>query len=180
MPEDRTLSRVRLCALLLMLGVGAEMLRYIYDSLDRSLKFSFLEPERWNTHRLVDAGAEIAMGPRIGYFAVWGTVILLSVLSFLAALHLLNMVRQGRIFDLRTANAVRRLGLILGIAMVADLAFHALDPWLLTQSNAEPLHVRWGYDPSDIKTLSMAMILFLFGWVMQQSIHVDQENREFV
>jgi len=180
MLEDRPLARVRFCALLLMLGVGAEMLRYTHHSLNRALTFSFWEPERWNSHHLVDACAAIGMGPRIGYFAIWGIVILLSVLAFLAALHLLNLVRQGQIFELRTANAVRRLGLILAIAMVTDLVFHALDPWLLTRSNAEPLQVRWGYDPSDIKTLSMATILFLFGWVMRQSIYVDRENREFV
>jgi len=37
-----------------------------------------------------------------------------------------------------------------------------------------------GYDPSDLKALWLAAVLFLFGWVMRQSIDIDRENREFV
>ena len=180
MSEDRTLSRVRLGALVLMIGVGAEMIRYTYDSLKRSLTFSFWEPERWNNHHLVDPDTVIGFGPRLGYFAIWGTVILLSICAFLASLYLLNLVRRGQIFELPAAKAVTWLGLILGVGMVADLIFHSLDRWLITHANADPASIRWGYDPSDLKTLAMAAVFFLFGWVMRQSIEIDRENREFV
>lgn len=180
MSQDRAMARVRTGALVLMIGVSAEMLRYIYTSFDRALTFSFLKPERWNDHNLVDPGTVIETGARIGYFSIWTAIIVLSVLSFVAGLMLLNHVRRGEIFELQSARAIYRLGLILGIAMVADLIFHAIDPWLITRFNAEPLSVRWGYDPSDLKTLTMAGILFLFGWVMHQSIEIARENREFV
>ena len=180
MPQAKILARVKVGALILMIVVAVEMIRYVITSLDRAVSFSFWEPEKWNTHHLVDPDAVIQMGQRIGYFAVWGLIILLSTFAFLAALQLLNNVRGGRIFHAKTAVYVSRLGLILAIAMVADLIFHALDPWLITLSNSEPLQIRWGYDPSDIKTLIMAIILFLFGWVMRQGIEIDRENSEFV
>jgi len=180
MAEDHNLSRVRLGALVLMLGVGAEMLRYTYRSFERALNFCFWKPEHWNTHYLMDADIVVEMGPRIIYFSAWGTIILLSVLAFLASLYLLSHVWRGQIFELQAAKAMTWLGLVLGIAMVADLIFHAADHWLLTLPNAEPLGIRWGYDPSDIKTLVMAAVLFLFGWVVRQSIEIDRENREFV
>lgn len=180
MPHETTLKRVRLGALLLMLGVAAELIRYSFRSFDRALTFSFQKQELWNNHRWVDPGTTIELGARVGYFAIWTIIIFLSILSFLSALHLLNHVRKGRVFDIRSAQAIRRLGLVLGTAMVADLIFHAFDPWLITRFNAEPLPIRWGYDPSDIKTLVMAMILFLFGWVMRESIDIELEHKGFV
>jgi len=180
MADDRNLSRVRFAALLLMIGVGAELVRYVYRSVERAMTFSFWEPEKWNNHRLVDPETIIGFGPRLGYLAIWGTVILLSVAAFIASLYLLNHIRRGQIFELQTAKAVTWLGLILCVAMVADLIFHSVDPWLITHANVEPRSIRWGYDPSDIKTLAMAAVFFLFGWVMHQSIDVDRENREFV
>lgn len=180
MTNDKTISRVRTGGLILMIGVAAEMIRYVYTSFDRALTFSFWDPTRWNTHNLVDPDTVISIGSRIGYFAIWGLIIVLSVAAFLAGLYLLNFVRQGKLFHSQSAAAVSWLGLILAIAMIADLIFHAIDPWLITRANADPLPIRWGYDPSDIKTLIMALILFLFGWVMRESIQIEQENSEYV
>ncbi len=180
MAHERFMARVQLGALLLMIGVAVELIRYTYRSFDRALTFAFWEPDRWNKHHLVDPGTVIELGARLGYFAIWGTIIVLSILSFLAGLHVLNQVRKGLVFDERVARALRWLGMILGLTMAADLMYHAIDPWLITRYNAEPLPLRWGYDPSDIKTFALTMILFLFGWVMQQSIEIDRQNREFV
>lgn len=180
MTTGRNFMRVQTGALILMIVVAAEMIRYLITSLNRALNFSFWEPRMWNTHHLVDPNTVVEMGPRIGYFTVWSTVILLSTLAFLAALQLLNNVRRGKIYHPKTAAYVSRLGLILAIAMIADQIFHSIDSWLLTRSNSEPLGIHWGYDPSDIKTLIMATILFLFGWVMRQGIEIDRENSEFV
>lgn len=181
MIPEVSLSRIRKGATVLMALVGLELIYYTYKSFFRAYRFSFGEPERWNTHWLVDEGSMIMFGQRLGYFSIWTIVILASVAAFIAGIVLLNRCRKGLIFDEGTANTIRTLGLILAFAMLIDQAFQAADAYLITLSNAEgPRSIQWFYDPSDIKTFIMAVILILFGWVMRISISVDQENKEFV
>ena len=181
MQLERSLSRVRLGALILMIAVAAETIRYTWKSFHRAWRFCFGEPERWNTHWMVDEGAVIETSQRLLYFSIWSVIILASIAAFLAGLHLLNRVRRGQIFTQASANAIRRLGAVLAFAMFLDMIFQAMDAWLITYSNAENIRpIAWFYDPSDIKTFFMAVILFLFGWVMQQSLQVERENRGFV
>ena len=72
-------------------------------------------------------------------------------------------------------------GAVLAAAMVIDQIFQSTDAWMLTLANADgPDPLRWFYDPSDIKTFAMAVILVLFGAIMRHAIAVDRENREFV
>ena len=175
------LRRARKGALILMILVAAETVYYTWDSFRQAWRFSFGEPERWHTHWRVDDGTVIETGARIGYFSIWAVVILLSVAAFLAGLHLLNRCRKGFFFDEGTAQAVRLLGGVLAIAMIVDQMFQSADAWLLTRFNAGgPEPIAWFYDPSDIKTFSMAVILFLFGSVMRKAMDVEQENRGFV
>ena len=78
MSQQKVLRRIRLGSLVLMIGVGLELLRYLYRSFDRALTFAFFDPEQWNAHWQVDAGTIIETAPRLGYFAIWTTIILLS------------------------------------------------------------------------------------------------------
>lgn len=181
MQTDRAIKTVRTGALILMLPVAAEVVYYSYKSFSRAWRFSFGEPQRWNEHWRVDPDTVVETLPRVIYFSVWATVIMASVLAFLIGLYLLNRVRQGQLFDLRSAQTIRLLGATLAAAMIADQMFHAVDAYLITWQNAAgPEPIRWAYDPSDLKTLIMAVILFLFGWVMQKGIEVAQENEAFV
>jgi len=181
MQIDRNLRRIRIGALILMVLVAAELMYYSYKSFFRAYRFSFGAPDRWNTHWLVDEGAMIATGQRLLYFSIWASVILASIAAFIAGLHLLNRCRKGLIFTEATARAIQGLGGILAFAMVIDQMFQAADAYLITLSNADgPNPIAWFYDPSDIKTFVMAVILYLFGWVMRVSIWIDAENRGFV
>lgn len=180
MTQDHTPSHIRIGATVLMVFVSAQTLNFGYGAYGRAIRFCFTEPARWNTHWRVDPGTMIETGTRIGYFAIWGFIISASMACFLVGLFLLNRVRRGLVFTETTANGIRALGLMLGFTMLIDQVFQAFDPWLITRFNAEPHPVRWVYDPSDIKSLVMAAILFLFGWVMRESIAVERENREFV
>jgi len=181
MSDTKPLKAVKIGALILMLPVAAETIYYTYRSFARAIRFSFAEPERWNTHFRVDAGTVIEMGPRIGYFVFWGLVILASVAAFIVGLYILNRCRQGLLFDERTAKGIHLLGAVLAFAMVIDQVFQSMDIYLITRFNiAGPGPIAWNYDPSDIKTFSLAVILFLFGWVMRKGIEVDRENRGFV
>lgn len=172
---------IRTGALILMVPVAAELVYYTYNSFFHAYRFCFGEPDRWNTHWQVDAGTAIEMGPRLGYFLFWSMIILASVAAFVVGLYVLNRCRKGLVFDAQTARGVHLLGAVLMFAMAIDQVFKAMDTYLITRFNiAGPEAIRWFYDPSDVKTFLLAVILFLFGWVMRKGIEVDRENRGFV
>ena len=181
MDSDKLLTRARIGALVLMVLVAAEMLRYSIRSFYRAWRFCFGEPGRWRRHWAVDDAAIIETGQRVLYFGIWVVIIFASVGAFVAGLMLLNRCRKGAFFDPATARAVARLGAALSLAMVLDQLFHAANLWLLTLGNeGGPMPWRFGYDPSDFKSLILGLILFLFGWVMQRAAEVDAENRGYV
>jgi len=181
MQQTRLMTLIRYGSVALMFILTAELLRYGYRAIGRAWRFSFGEPERWNTHWAVDAGTVIEMGARTSYFALWISVIAASILSTLIALYILNRTRRFLIFDVRTANALRWLGLTLAFAMAYDQLFQAVDLYLVTRFNAAgPEPIRWNYDPSDFKSFIMGILLFLFGWIMLKGIDVARENEEYV
>ncbi|MEL6617851.1 MAG: DUF2975 domain-containing protein [Pseudomonadota bacterium] len=181
MQHTRLLTTVRWGALAMMILMSIETARYAYDSVHRAWRFSFGDPQRWNAHWAVDAGTMIGMGPRTGYFILWIAVVLASLLCFAIGLYLLNRIRRLQLFDMRTALTVRALGLALAFAMAFDQVFQAVDLYLVTRFNANgPEPIMWRYDPSDIKTFSIGILMFLFGWIMHKGIDVARENKGFI
>ena len=167
-------SAALMCATILFL------VYYMYSSFQRAYRFCFGEPELWADHWRVEDAAIIENSSRVSYFLIWSVVILLSAIATVAAIHLLNRCRKGLIFDAGTARSIQVLGGILVVAMIGDQVFGALELYLVTQHN--PVHVeliRWQYDPTDFKTAALAVVLFMFGWVMRDAIEVEQTNKGF-
>ena len=99
MPE-LNLARIHKGAAVLMVLVGLELIYYTGKSFWRAYRFSFGEPERWNTHWMVDQASVIGLSQRVIYFSIWAFVILASIAAFIAGLALLNRCRKGAIFDM--------------------------------------------------------------------------------
>ncbi len=181
MRPETMMKTARNGAFILMIPVAAELVYYTYSALSRSIAFCFTNPDRWNKHWRVDDGTIIELGPRIGYFAFWLFVILASVVAFVVGLYILNRCRRGFVFDVKTAQGLRILGGVLAFAMVIDQVFQSMSAYLITRFNeAGPEPIKWFYDPSDFKTFSLAIILYLFGWVMLKGIEVANENKGYV
>lgn len=173
--------RVRIGSVLVMMLVGLELLRYSYFAFARAYRFCFGEPERWNAHWMVDAGTQVGTGLRLGYFSFWSAVILASIVVFIAALWLLNALRQGEIFSESVARRVQWVGGLLVFAMAFDTVFMMFDAHLISFGNADgPRPIAYVYDPSDLKSATMGAILFLFGRVMVQAVEIDRENKGYV
>lgn len=181
MSAEKILTRARTGAFVLMALVALETARYTFVSFKRAYAFCFGDPDRWLNHWALQDGAVVDTALRSTYFAVWSGTILLSIGAFIAGLHVLNLCRKGQFFGPRTGRAICILGGVLSLAMLYDIGFQAIDLWVLTQGNPDgPRPIRWFYDPSDFKVLSMALILFLFGMTMEQAAAIEAENREFV
>lgn len=172
--------RLQIWSMLLLVVVGFETLRYTGWSLYRAWRFSFGEPQRWNSHWRMDEGTVVEMSHRIAYFLPWVVVIIASAVAYVIALYVLNRCRKGLIFDRGTARGVRLLGATMVGSMVLDQMYQAVRPWLFTLPNQSPLPIRWFYDPSDFKTMGLGGVILLFGWVMSHSVDVATENRGFV
>ena len=180
MDVDRFTRLSRIGAAVLMVPVGIEMIRYTYRSFRRAINFCFAEPERWNTHWMLDEGGEVLSSQRVAYFTIWAVVILASTVAYAIGLYLLNRCRQGHFFNDRTASTVQVMGGWLVFSLVLDTIFGAVDAWLITLNNAIPRAIAYLYDPTDLKIMVLGGILFLFGWVMREAIRIEQENQEFV
>ncbi len=174
-------SRVRIGSTVVMILVALELVRYSYHAFRRAYRFCFGEPERWNTHWMVDAGTEVGTGLRLGYFSFWCAVILAAVAVFIAALFLLNALRRGEIFTEGTARRAQWVGGLLVFSVAFDTVFMMFDAYIISFGNAEgPRPIAFVYDPSDLKSATMGAILFLFGRVMEQANEIERENREYV
>lgn len=174
-------ARVQGFSAVLMGATVLFLVYYVYSSFQRAYRFCFGAPELWAGHWCVEDAAVIEHSSRVTYFLIWSVVILLSAIATVAAIHLLNRCRKGLIFDAGTARSIQVLGGILVVAMIGDQVFGALELYMVTQHN--PVHVepiKWQYDPTDFKTAALAVVLFMFGWVMREAIEVEQTNKGFV
>ena len=153
-------SRVQTAALVLMSVTSAYLVYYLYRSFRRIWRFTFGEPERWQTHWKVEEGVVIETATRMQFFVIWSVVILLSAVAIVAAILLLNRCRKGYLFDVGTARLIQWVGGLLVVAMVADTIFTAVELAIITRHNLdEVLPVAYRYDPTDLKTMTLAVEL---------------------
>lgn len=154
---------------------------YSYRSFNRAWRFCYGEMERWNNSNIVEPTAVIEMSTRHMYFGLWAAAILASIAGILAGLYLLNRVRIGFFFDEISARSIQIFGLVTIFAMAVDTVFGMFDLYLLTLHNAENRYpIQYLYDPSDLKAVILASVMFMFGWVMREAVKIERENKEFV
>lgn len=73
------------------------------------------------------------------------------------------------------------LDIPIGVAMIADQIFGVVELYLLILHNPlvrEPL--QWLYDPTDFKTIALALVLLMLGWGMRDAMEIDQTSKGFV
>ena len=181
MPAEAFKRKAQVGAGVLMLPVGVYLIYYIYESLSRFISRSFTHPEWWYTHWMVDEGIKAALATRTLYFVGWMPIIIVSAMSTIAGLYLLNRIRKGLFFDLHTGWAIQMLGGLSVVTIILDTIMEAVSVVLITSQNADGgLPFRYQYDPTDIKMLILSIVIFIIGWIMREAIMIDQENREYV
>jgi len=90
-------------------------------------------------------------------------------------------INRGDIFDRVNARLLSWLGLVVILSVVSDQICAALDPWLLSWLiERGALALRWAYDPSDYKAMTLGVVIFVFGWVLRAAMDVETEHRGFI
>jgi|GEM_PF-2092009 len=174
-------QKVQFGAGVLIVPMALYLAYYIYESFSRFISRSFTHPEFWENHWMIDEGVKLSLNIRIMYFIGWMPTIITSIVSIGFALYLLNRLRKGLFFDTRTAWAVQMVG-ALGVAVIVfDTIMESVSATLMTSLNADggwPL--QYQYDPTDIKSLILTLVIFAFGWMMGEAIKIDQEHKGYV
>ena len=181
MSLERTKKRTQIGSAILMIIVAGYLIHYTYRAFYRAWRFCFGEPDRWTNLWFVEPDAVIEISTRAWYFGLWSAAIFASVIATLAAVYLLNRVRIGLMFDDISARSIQWVGGLFILAMLVDTIFGFFDRYLLTLHNQEHrVPVQFLYDPSDIKLTILAIVIFLFGWVMRAAVKIEQENKGYI
>lgn len=166
---------------MLMIPTAGFLIYYIYESMTRFISRSFTHPEFWENHWMIDKDVSLDLTTRTIYFISWMPVIFFSCLSTIAGLYLLNRMRQGLFFNIGTARAVQVLGGLSVLVVILDTVMESFSVVLVTAQNADGGRpFSYQYDPTDIKALTLYLVIFTFGWMMQEAIQIDQEHKGYV
>lgn len=181
MQIDRIKQRVMFWSGVLMLPTAGFLIYYTYESMTRFISRSFTHPEFWENHWMIDKTVTLDLTTRTLYFFSWMPVILLSCLSMVVGLYLLNRMRLGLFFNSGTARAIQVLGGLSVLVIILDTIMESLTVVIITAQNADGgRSFAYQYDPTDIKALIVYLVIFTFGWMMREAILIDQEHKEYV
>ena len=174
-------QKVQFGAGALMIPTAIYLIYYIYESFSRFIARSFTHPEFWENHWMIDEGIKLSLNVRVIYFFGWMPTIIASIISILFGLYILNRLRKGLFFDMRTAWAVQMLGGMSVLVIILDTIMESITVVLITSQNADGgWRLAYQYDPTDIKSLILAAVIFTFGWMMREAMMIDQEHKEYV
>ena len=164
-----------------MLPMVGFLIYYIYESFSRFISRSFTRPEFWENHWMIDQGVSLDFTIRATYFFGWMPVIIMSCITIVLGLYLLNRLRQGLFFNSRNARAIQFLGGLSVATVLLETLMESLTVVLITSQNSDGGRpFSYQYDPTDIKALILYLVIFTFGWMMDEAIKIDREHKEYV
>ncbi|NNE51117.1 MAG: hypothetical protein HKN30_01790 [Sulfitobacter sp.] len=176
------MSRIYKLATIAMILMLPMLIYYPYEALSWNLELSFLDPGRWTRNdRWVHPDAQIAFSTRIVFFCLWLVPVILGWFAYLVGFSLLWLLRSGAVFDLRIADRLVWMGLLIAGSACTSLFAGALSPMIRSWHNPEgPLPLRFWYDSGNIGLAFSGLAFFFLGIVMREAIKIARENEEFV
>ena len=171
----------RLSFFLLAAFVGFLIL-YLYRFFNSIIPFAFSDPQLWNTHWMVDQGAEIPTTWRSVFFAMWMVTAIFTSLMGLCAISVVNLIRQGVYFERRTILGLRYLGGFAALSGLGKIMGGSLEPWVITRFNTAETQrdIFFWYSSSDLGIILIGLSIVLLAWVLSVAVLTDLENKEFV
>lgn len=165
----------------LLIGLVLFAVYYPYTFFRHTVAFAFTKPELWQSQPYVDPFVIVPAGQRAIYFMVWMVPMLATQAMLLAAIWFCVMLLRGVYFALPTIRALQWVGVFGTLAGVTALGALALNPWMLTMTNAQNHHgPRLVYQSGEIGVLLVGLGVFLVAWVMRLAMKLQSENKEFI
>ncbi|TQM90450.1 DUF2975 domain-containing protein [Roseinatronobacter monicus] len=175
------MQRIQRMATALLPVMGVFCLFYVIFTGHDALDLAILTPERWLESRYADPQAQIAQSTRIiAAFAMLSPVIAGLVAVFMA-IYVLNLVRQGVLFDERIAQGFRVAGVATAVSGILGMAISWLRPTILSWHNQGGALAPDVFFHSDTAGLIVCGAMFwLVGWIMREAIRIADDNEGFV
>ncbi|EBA16624.1 hypothetical protein RSK20926_02429 [Roseobacter sp. SK209-2-6] len=175
MPHIRTVAR------LLILPMGIFVIYYFYKGMEWQLNIAFLEPERWMKSRYVSPEAVVETSTRIFYFVMWQVPLYCGLTAYAFAVICLIRLARGYLFDQGIARCCMMIGTFTAVSSGSNLIAAAFSPMILSWHNPEgPAPLRFWYSSTHFSLVFYGFAFLMMGWILQEAIRVDKENREFV
>jgi len=171
--------RLALVSSIMILAVAAFGLFWTVEYTLRIYQWVFVRD--WSDWPIIDADLEITTAMRWSVVPLYIPVYAVSFMALGCALCLLNLFRQGVVFDLRAVRFIVWLGVALVGVCIVDTFVPMLEYPLFTRWNADGFQtVGYIYDAGDITIGLAGMGFVLFGWIMREAILIARENEAFV
>lgn len=140
--------------------------------------------------RFVETEANVTLLMRAVFGGLWLGTIALGLLASFYAVRMLNQIRVGQYFSLRTARNMKQFGAALSITMIMDTILAAYAHSVLTWGNA-PFNPgvqgsigyvapSYYYDPGDITAFFCGVGFFIVGWLLEEGGRIEEEFKAIV
>lgn len=175
------MTRIQRMATGMLPVMGIFCLFYVFYTAQNTLDFAILSPERWHDSRIVHPLAQIAQQTRIIYAVVWLLPVVAGLAAVFTAIYLLNLVRQGLLFDERIASGFRIAGIAAAISGGFDHLAHFLTPPILSWHNPDgALPASFHFNADSAGVILCGCMFWLVGWILREAIHIARENQGFI
>ncbi len=175
------MERIRNTAATLQPMLVIFALFYLWKTAGGTVDFALLSPELWLNDDRVETGADIAMGTRITYLALWLAPIIFGFLALGIAASLLGLVQQDILFDARIARRFRWVGLAVAASGAADLFANFVTPCVLSWHNSSGvLPPSFYFNSESAGLLLCGGGFYLVGWIMAEAISIAHDNQGFI
>ena len=173
------INRLSTIAMILLFPM---LIYYPYEALSWQLELSFLDPGKWSRNSTwVDGGIAIPMTTRVVFFMVWFIPTVFGWLGYATGFWTLWLVRQGAVFDTRTARGLFWMGVFVAVSSSLSLLAGAVSPMIRSWHNAGgPLPLRFWYSSGNLGMVFCGLAFVFLGIVLREAIRMARENEAFV
>ena len=175
------MQRIQRMATALLPVMGVFCLFYVFVTAQNTLDFAILSPERWYESRFAHPAAQIAQQTRIVYAVIWLLPVAAGLAAVFMAMHVLNLVRQGVLFDERIARGFRFAGIGTALSGGLDHLAHFLSPLIISWHNPDGgLPARFYFNSDSGGLILCGAMFWLVGWIMREAIRIARDNEGFI
>lgn len=175
------MQRIQLMATVLLPIMAVFCLFYVvFTGLD-ALDLAILTPERWLDSRYSDPQVQIPQATRMVAALAMLSPIIAGLVAVFMAIYVLNLVRQGILFDERIARGFRVAGVATALSGVLGMVISWLRPTILSWHNQGGARAPDFFFHSDTAGLIVCGAMFwLVGWIMREAIRIARDNEGFI
>jgi NADH:ubiquinone oxidoreductase subunit 5 (subunit L)/multisubunit Na+/H+ antiporter MnhA subunit len=157
---------------------------YVVHVAGDTIRFAFLDPDRWHQSEPVHPDAPAPWTLRMVYTFVSLLPVAFGLFAIHAALRMVVLIRGGVLFDDRISRRLRQVGIGTGGSGGADFAANLVSPTILSWANpakpAGPDRVTWYFDSEPAGLIVCGFGFCMIGWIVSEARKLSDDNEGFI